>query len=185
MSPATTWRRDGVSFGDVMNEILADLGDGFEISDRGELLSLGDRDMRPLLRAPLPIFDPENVESRVEDAKRKFLRQGSSGGERLDAVRGLADVLEFLRPNAKAVLRSADENDLFNLANNFGIRHHRADQKNRLRQGHLAELDVPPQPGDHPRLRPLDREGRSQVSSPRRPAPTRHRAGGERRWAAI
>ena len=116
-------------FRDVMNDILSDFGEGYEVSDRGELLSLGDRDMRPLLRAPLPIFDPENVESRVEDAKRKFLRQGSSGGERLDAVRGLADVLEFLRPNAKAVLRSADENDLFNLANNFGIRHHRADQK--------------------------------------------------------
>jgi hypothetical protein len=49
--------------------------------------------------------------------------------ERRDAVRDLADVLEFLRPQAKAVLASKDEADLFNLANNFGIRHHNAGQK--------------------------------------------------------
>ncbi|MGY2486212.1 hypothetical protein [Cupriavidus sp. CP313] len=49
--------------------------------------------------------------------------------ERRDAVRDLADVLEFLRGEAKAVLLSKDEADLFNLANNFGIRHHNKEQK--------------------------------------------------------
>ncbi|MCX5545193.1 hypothetical protein M3A49_38100 [Paraburkholderia sp. CNPSo 3076] len=38
-------------------------------------------------------------------------------------------MLEFIRNEAKAVLTSQDEADLFQLANNFGIRHHRKDQK--------------------------------------------------------
>jgi hypothetical protein len=44
-------------------------------------------------------------------------------------VRDLADVLEYLRPNVQTLLTSKDENDLFNLANNFGIRHHNDRQK--------------------------------------------------------
>ena len=41
----------------------------------------------------------------------------------------MADVLEFLRADAKEVLNSDDERDLFKLANNFGIRHHKQGQK--------------------------------------------------------
>jgi hypothetical protein len=49
--------------------------------------------------------------------------------DRRDAIRDLADVLEFLRPQVKQVLTSKDERDLFNIANNFGIRHHNEKQK--------------------------------------------------------
>jgi hypothetical protein len=48
--------------------------------------------------------------------------------ERRDAVRDLADVLEFLRPKLKVVLAKKDEAALFEIANNFGIRHHNAGQ---------------------------------------------------------
>ena len=44
-------------------------------------------------------------------------------------MRDLADVLEYLRPTAKSVLKHEDEADLFSLANNFGIRHHNQRQK--------------------------------------------------------
>ena len=77
----------------------------------------------------MPSVDPENVEARVSTAILKFRRRGSSASDRRDAVRDLADVLEFLREEVKKVLKSADESDLFNLANNFGIRHHRKGQK--------------------------------------------------------
>ena len=39
------------------------------------------------------------------------------------------DVLEYLRPQIKALLIKQDESDLFNIANNFGIRHHNEFQK--------------------------------------------------------
>jgi hypothetical protein len=49
--------------------------------------------------------------------------------ERRDAVRDLADVLEFIKPQLKQVLAKSNEAELFNIANDFGIRHHRPDQK--------------------------------------------------------
>jgi hypothetical protein len=60
----------------------------------------------------------------VNVAIDKFRRCGSTASDRRDAIRDLADILEFLRPQTKAVLTQQDESDLFNIANNFGIRHH-------------------------------------------------------------
>jgi len=34
-----------------------------------------------------------------------------------------------IRPQLKKVIMTSDENDLFNIANNFGIRHNNKDQK--------------------------------------------------------
>lgn len=48
--------------------------------------------------------------------------------QRRDAVRNLGDVVEFLRPKIKKVLKD-DESDLFNILNNFGIRHHNDQQR--------------------------------------------------------
>ena len=82
-----------------------------------------------LLEANLPNRDPENIEYRVNNAILKFRRYRSSIDDRRDAIRDLADVLEFLRPKLKTVITRHDENDLFNIANNFGIRHHNDLQK--------------------------------------------------------
>jgi hypothetical protein len=49
--------------------------------------------------------------------------------ERRDAIRDLADVLEYLRPQLKAVLNKKDEAAIFEIANNFGIRHHNQSQR--------------------------------------------------------
>ncbi|MFM0513329.1 hypothetical protein [Paraburkholderia sp. RL17-373-BIF-A] len=110
-----------------MNDILGDYGQGYELSQIGEILVLPDDEFAPMLSAELPHADAANVRERVAAAKLKYRRRALS--ERRDAVRDLADVLEFLRAETKAVLKSKDEADLFNLANNFGIRHHNKDQK--------------------------------------------------------
>jgi hypothetical protein len=54
---------------------------------------------------------------------------GSGLDDRSQAVRDLADLLEYLLPKVKEFLTSADDADLFNIANNFGIRHHNDKQK--------------------------------------------------------
>ncbi len=113
-----------------VNVILVDYLDGYELSVNGEILALADPGLQPLLDAALPEYDPQNVEKRVQAAIHKYRRHHSSLEERKDAVRDLADVLEFLRPKAKeSVLSKKDESDLFNIANNFAIRHHNEDQQ--------------------------------------------------------
>ena len=116
-------------FRDEINELLRDYKDGYELSEEGEILALAEPGLEPLLQAHLPEYDPKNVETRVNAAVRKFRNRHSSPDDRRDAIRDLADVLEFLRPKLKEVLTKQDENDLFNIANNFDIRHHNDKQK--------------------------------------------------------
>jgi hypothetical protein len=116
-------------FRDRINEFLCDYREGYELSENGEILELPEQGLEDLVLANLPPHDAKNVEQRVESAIHKFRRSRSSLDEKRDAVRDLADVLEFLRPQIKAVISKKDESDLFNIANNFGIRHHNEEQK--------------------------------------------------------
>lgn len=112
-----------------VNWFLRDYGEGHELSDEGEILSLAPYGLTPIHDAALPAADPENIEQRVRTAERKYRRHHSTLNDRRDAIRDLADVLEYLRPQLQEVLPRKDESDLFNLANNFGIRHHNDQQK--------------------------------------------------------
>ncbi|MEG4290236.1 hypothetical protein Q5692_16710 [Microcoleus sp. C2C3] len=116
-------------FRDRINHLLCDYREGYELSEKGEILKFSEQGLEDLVIANLPPHDAENIEQRVESAILKFRRFRSSLDEKRDAVRDLADVLEFLRPQIKAVISKKDESDLFNIANNFGIRHHNEEQK--------------------------------------------------------
>jgi len=112
-----------------VNRFLLAYGDGYELSPLGEMVSLAEPGMEALLEAQLPKYDPQNVEAVVEQAIRKFSGYRSSIEDKREAVRALVDILEFLRPKLKQLLTKKDENDLFNIANNFAIRHHSPSQK--------------------------------------------------------
>ncbi|MHB8858855.1 MAG: hypothetical protein ACYC6Z_05135 [Thermoleophilia bacterium] len=112
-----------------LNEVLSTYGPGYRLTGDGEIIAIPPEGLGDLEEATDPPGDPDAIKAKVRVARDKFRRRGSTLEERRDAVRDLADVLEFLRPQAKAVLKSKDEADLFNLANNFGIRHHNAEQK--------------------------------------------------------
>ena len=116
-------------FRESVNALLRDFGEGWTLSESGEILRLGSDDYAALLDIPLPRGDDKNVLSRVNLAVRKYRTRASTPDDQRDAVRDLADVLEFLRGEAKRVLTKRDESDLFELANSFGVRHHREDQK--------------------------------------------------------
>jgi len=112
-----------------MNKLLCDYREGYELSEKGEILELPEQGLEDLVLANLPLHEPENVEQRVESAILKFRRSRSSLDGKHDAIRDLVDVLEWLRPKIKEVISSKDEDDLFNLANNYSIRHHKDTQK--------------------------------------------------------
>lgn len=116
-------------FRETINPILKDYNEGFELSEKGEILILSDDGLSNLFEADIPTTDNENIKTKIDSAVLKFRRHKSSLDDRREAIRELADVLEYLRPEIKKLLNRKDENDLFNIANNFGIRHHNKDQK--------------------------------------------------------
>ena len=114
-----------------INNLLAEYMDGYEINENGEIVSKIEPGFEKLFEAGLPGEDVENVTRKVERAALKYRRYGSSLEERREAIRDLADVLEYLKPQVKSVLESKqDDSELFNIANNFAIRHHNKQQKN-------------------------------------------------------
>lgn len=82
----------------------------------------------PIFGADVPL-DDTNVVSRIDSAVLAYRRHGATAEQRRQAVRDLADVLEYLRPQVATFLTRKDEGDLFNIANNFGLRHHNDRQK--------------------------------------------------------
>ncbi len=116
-------------FRQKINDILRDYCEGYELSEAGEILSIGDTGLESLLEAEVPEFDPDNIDGRLKQAVLKFRRYNSSDEERREAVRALADILEYLRTKYGTNLIKKDESYLFDIANNFGIRHHNPRQK--------------------------------------------------------
>jgi hypothetical protein len=113
-----------------INKILKIYEGGYELSSKGEILILLDNGLEELIETPLPDkTNDKNINDLIEAAKIKFRRSRSSINERRDAIRDLADVLEFIRPDLKSVLNTKDEQDLFNIVNNFGIRHNNQNQR--------------------------------------------------------
>jgi hypothetical protein len=115
-----------------INEALQLYERKFELAANGEILERAEIGLEPIIDAKLPSAD-DNVRGRVEAAVLHYRRHGSTMDDRRNAVRELADVLEYLRPQVKEHMKD-DENDLFNIANNFGIRHHNQKQKTRYDQ---------------------------------------------------
>jgi len=116
-------------FRDRINHLLCDYREGYELSENGEILESPEQGLEDLVLANLPPYDPENVEQRVESAILKFRRSRSSLDGKYDAIRDLFAVLEFLRDQIKEVKLSHAESALFNIANNYSIRHHKDGQK--------------------------------------------------------
>lgn len=115
-------------FREKVNAVLRHYERPFELSTNGEILQRAEAGFEQLIAADVPSSDP-NVTDRIGAAVLRYRRHGSTIDDRRQAVRDLADVLEYLRPQIQGMLTSKDESDLFNLANNFGIRHHNEKQK--------------------------------------------------------
>jgi hypothetical protein len=113
---------------ETVNRVLSLYERRFELSAGGEVLLKAEAGFDRIFDADLPTSDPK-IRDRVDSAVLRFRRHSSTIDDRRQAVRDLADVFEYLRPKVKALLTSKDEGDLFNIANNFGIRHHNELQK--------------------------------------------------------
>jgi hypothetical protein len=127
MRPDSVREQGQAEFRLKINAVLAHYERRFELSADGEALHSPEAGFEPIFDADIPSADA-NVLSRVNAATLRYGRHGSTLDDRRQAVRALVDVLEYLRPKVRSLLTSADEKDLFNIANNFGIRHHNDQQ---------------------------------------------------------
>lgn len=112
-----------------INVFLKFYGEGFRLSEAGEIVRLTPDGMPALTETPLPRVIGNKDQAKVANAIRTFQLGRATREQRQQAVRELVDVLEFHRPAVKQHLLNKDEDDLFNIANNFAVRHHRPDQK--------------------------------------------------------
>lgn len=113
---------------DEINELLKDYKDGYALTEDGEIIELAPSGMESLIDEKIVTEDPDNIDNRIKTAKRKYLRYGASLDDKKDAVRTLADVLEFLKKSNIRLLKK-DESDLFQIINSFDIRHHNKSQQ--------------------------------------------------------
>ncbi len=118
-------------FRQMANSFLADYKSGYELNEDGIVLALGEDGLRQILEADIPHYDERNVDSKVRNAITKWRNRRLSLEAKKDAIRELADVFEWLKKTKglSAVLDSKDESAIFDLANNFAIRHHNPKQK--------------------------------------------------------
>jgi hypothetical protein len=111
-----------------INSLLEQYTEAFELASTGDVLHKPEYGFAQLITADIPIND-NNVTTRMNAAVSRYRKHGATIDDRRQVVRDLADVLEYIRPSVKAHLTTKDEGDLFNLANNFGVRHHNDKQK--------------------------------------------------------
>jgi hypothetical protein len=116
-------------FREEMNSVLRLHDPPYEMNDEGEIIESGPEEFRTLLDAAVPPGTEDDLSVKMAAAVKRFQARGVSIDDRRHAVRDLADVLEALRADMKTTMLSADESALFNIANNFAIRHHNRKQR--------------------------------------------------------
>lgn len=113
-----------------VNKIILNFEDGFELNKDGEIIFLGDEGINLLFNANLPEFDLENIDKKVKNAISKWRNRNLDLSQRKEAIKDLADIFEWLKKSKKLsnVLNKKDESAIFEIANNFSIRHHNPEQ---------------------------------------------------------
>ena len=110
----------------VINRYLARYGSGYELQPSGEIWHLTPSGLED--RSPEETGD-KSIDDKVQHAMSTFRRHNATDEQKRDAIKNLADVLELLRSAADTGLPSKDEDRLFEIANQYGIRHHNTRQK--------------------------------------------------------
>jgi hypothetical protein len=123
-------------FRNKANTFLTDFGPGFELTKDGIILALGTDGLQHILDAEIIPYDKINVDDKVRNAISKWRNRHLTISEKKEAIREIADVFEWLKKTGKlqSILDGKDESAFFNIANNFGIRHHDPKQKTQYDQ---------------------------------------------------
>jgi hypothetical protein len=118
-----------------VNRVLLRADPPVELHENGRIGLVAAEGFEQLLDAELPDGTPKDVAERVQAAIEAY-KSSRSQGDLRNAVRDLGDALEALRKDAKILLNTKDERDLFAILNTFAIRH--------LNEKQRSDYDAPP-----------------------------------------
>ncbi len=144
-----------------LNGMLSEYGEGYELTLDGKVVPRGEEGMREVFSANLPTND-ELIKEKVTSAIRRYRDRHASTVDRKDAVRDLVDVCEKLRPQIKAHMLKKDEDRLFEIANEYGIRHSKDNQKTEYGSEWLSWMFYLYLSTIHLCLRIMNREGKAE-----------------------
>ena len=116
----------------MVNSVLRFYDGGYELTKSGEIHKLSPFGFETLIGEAIKTNEPEKIDSRVNSAILKYSHYGSSIEERKEAILKLAGVLEYLKERIKnngEYFADKDDDALFNIINNFDIRHHKQMQQ--------------------------------------------------------
>lgn len=111
-----------------INDILKTYNGGHRLTKDGVILEIAPTGLETLVEEIIETDDPHNIDLKIHLAVTKFSRYNATIDDKKDAIRILADVLEYLKTEGFR-FQSKDESDLFNIINNFDIRHHNRSQR--------------------------------------------------------
>ena len=145
-------RTENENGGVKLNESLSSLETSYRLSSDGNVESFpSSMGLEHIVDQHVSHGNYEKIDQRVDRACKIFLKHNATLDDKRDALKNLADVLELLRKDIKEKLPDKEANDIFNIANNFGIRHHNDKQKTQYNRGvyyywifytYLATIDL-------------------------------------------
>lgn len=117
---------------ELVDPVLALLEPSLQLASDGSIVQKTPTVLDPLIEHPLPSeVATDDIADDVLDAVAQFRSRTATTADRHSACVRLAGVLESLRESkeTKSALISADEARLFEIANQFGLRHRNAQQR--------------------------------------------------------
>jgi hypothetical protein len=101
-----------------------------ELLEEGLIVERPSDPLRELISDPIPpVLPVKQVGNPVDVAVQRYFRARGNDAERRAAVLELVGVLEYMRSHVNTTMMKGDENDIFNIANNFALRHRNLKQK--------------------------------------------------------
>jgi len=110
-------------FRDEINKYLILFEDGYLLTENGYIIDLPDDGLGNLITSDLPEHTSDTVTEQVETAIKMFFKYDSNMEEKRKSINILADILEPYRKGLKAITSKNHDKIIFDIVNNYGIRH--------------------------------------------------------------
>ena len=120
---------------DALNPYLCQLDPPYQLTTENTII------IRPNSKGLQQLVDSctspsEDAQSRIKHAQDLFLKHGATKDDKRSALKDLMDVLEYMRNDLKQHIPN-EEKDLFNIANNYAIRHNKPNQITKYDESYL------------------------------------------------